>query len=227
MNPRTESLLSMIADARSLHLSSPEGPPFPQRIDAVVIVGSTCAGKTTICNALRRSAMVRDGLLAVPPRFLTRPARRHDQPVESIHLSQAEFEDKVVRGDIASCWTRQLESGRWVRYGFPSIEPGRLPVYSGNNALLPRAPGQAAHALAEHALLIGVCAPDPVRARRLQIRSPDLVEERPEEVACRLADSSSSVLGHVHVVVENHGDLEAAAPQEVAGLVGLISVDGR
>jgi hypothetical protein len=43
----------------------------------------------------------------------------------------------------------------------------------------------------------------------------------------RLADRSSSVLRHVHVVVENHPDLEAAAPHEVAGLVGLIALDGR
>jgi ribose 1,5-bisphosphokinase PhnN len=222
MNSAWDAMHAHIAQAATLRLATPKGLPLPTRIETVVVVGSTCAGKTTICELLRRSASARDGLLAVPHRFVTRPPRQHDERAETVHVSGEKFDEGVTNGTIAFSWTRDFDSGRRERYGFPPVHPGRLAVFSANNAIFANAPGVTPDDAFEHALWLGVCAPDAVRERRLQSRSPDLCRERPDEVACRLADCSNNVLPHVHVVVENHGDLERTAPADVARLIELI-----
>lgn len=222
MSSTWDALRTHISNAEALRLAEPTGLPLPNRIETVVVVGSTCAGKTTICQLLRSSSAARQGLVAVPHRFVTRPPRLRDERAETVHLSSEEFSAKVANGAIAFSWTRDLESGRHERYGFPPVQAGQLPVYSGNNALFAKTLGVTPTDSFEHALLLGICAPDPVRERRLRSRSPDLCKERPDEVDCRLADCSNTVLPHVHVVVENHGDLEETAPAEVARLVDLL-----
>ncbi|MDB4964069.1 MAG: hypothetical protein JWP01_4068 [Myxococcales bacterium] len=203
---------------RSIRAPDPERLAPLDRIGCVVIVGSTCTGKSTLVDALRRSALCKQGLVDVPVRYLTRPRRGGDDTVENVFVSHEEFARRAGTGEIAIAWRREIEPGRAVSYGFAASRPGVLPVYSANNAVFaPDAEVSPARAFAD-ALFVGVVAPDPLRAERLQRRSPDLWS-RPGEIARRLEDLASRVEDHVHVVVENHGELERAALHDIVTLV--------
>lgn len=218
-----KALVAQIDASRSLRLGDEAALRGLASIDAVAVVGATCAGKSTIVDAIRASALAGGGgRFEIPTRYVTRPKRGNDSTVENVHVSPDEFEALVRRGDIGLHWVRQLEPGRAERYGFAPATPGRIPVYSGNNALYANAASVRPPRALARALFLGVAAPDEVREARLRRRSPDLVAERPDEVVHRLADSSSNVVAHVHVVILNHGDLEPVAGAETVALLGIL-----
>ncbi len=214
-------MTQLLEGCRSLRV--PDTARARTRIDSVVIIGSTCAGKTTLLDAIRDSELVSQQRVVIPPRFITRPGRHADCTTENVHLSLAEFEAKVESDEIDVSWVRHMESGREERYGFPPTPSGQLPVYSGNNAVYAKAARIRPARALDNAFLIGVYAPDPVRERRLRERSPDLYSECCEEVAYRLADRSDSILPHVDVIIDNHGALEAAALVDIVQIVGRIA----
>jgi ribose 1,5-bisphosphokinase PhnN len=183
------------------------------------VVGATCAGKTTLVDAVRAAALPG---VTVPPRFVTRPPRAGDHPAETVARTPAAFDDDVAGGAIDVHWTRRLEADRVERYGFAPVPPDTLPVYSANNAILD-ALGPAA-ALCARALIVGVIAPDALRAERLRARSPDLCRDRPAEVALRLAEPGEAIADRVDVVVHNHGDRAAHA---AAALIALVAAAAR
>ncbi|MHB8876001.1 MAG: hypothetical protein ACYC8T_20115 [Myxococcaceae bacterium] len=216
-----EALSLWVEASRSLRIEDGERLRALPRVEAIVIVGATCAGKSTLVEAIRGSAQG-EGTIDIPLRYLTRPRRGNESPGENVHLSAAQFEERARAGDIGLHWARQMEGGREERYGFRPAAPGRLPVYPGNNALYSNEASVRPKGTLRHALFVGIHAPDEVREARLRKRSPDLCSERPDEVAYRLADSSTKMLGHVHLVVANHGPLEAVAPGEAVELVRLV-----
>jgi ribose 1,5-bisphosphokinase PhnN len=168
---------------------------------AIVIVGATCAGKTTLVQAIRDAKL--DGI-DIPRRYVTRAPRPGDVADEASILT-AETKYFIH-------WTRTL-ANRSERYAFAPPAPGKLPVYSANNAILENV--QPAGALAD-ALIIGVVAPDDVRAQRLRVRSPELCRDRPEEAHARLAERMPA---NVHRLIENHGEHEGRARQELLEIV--------
>jgi ribose 1,5-bisphosphokinase PhnN len=168
---------------------------------AIVIVGSTCSGKTTLVQAIRDAAL--DGV-DIPRRYVTRVPRPGDIADEASLLT-AETEYFIH-------WTRTL-AGQTERYAFAPPVPGKLAVYSANNAILDNV--QPAGALAD-ALVIGVDAPADVRAQRLHVRSPELCRDRPEEAHARLAEGMPA---NVHRVIENYGPHEQRARQEIVEIV--------
>ena len=214
-----EALHALVAGSRALRLPVGGGRATPERIDSVVLVGATCAGKTTLAEAVRASPLVRDGRVAVPIRFVTRAPRQGDTATENAHVSREEFERRTRSREIRLHWIRRFPDGVEERYGFPLVPPRAFPVYSGNNALLADDARVEPCAALRRALVVGVVAPDPVRAARLSARSPDLLATRPTEAAHRLAEDSTVALARAHVVVENHGPLEAVATAEVVRLV--------
>ena len=222
---RFAAIFAYVARCRSLRLGEDAHWHSLQRIDSVAIVGSTCAGKTTMCNAIRGSKATGAGRVVVPVRYITRSRRHNDDSDENVHISASDFADRVADGDIAIAWIRQMENGRQVRYGFGKIDTPALPVYSGNNAIYDtRAATTMWPADAfEHSLMVGVYAPDAVRESRLRRRSPDLWRDKGDEVAHRLADRAANVLSHAGVIVDNYGDLEKIAPVEVVGLIEMIA----
>lgn len=202
------TLRDRLAGARSLRF---EREP-PARIDAIVIVGSTCVGKTTLANAIRRAELAG---VDVPRRFVTRAPRLDDVAAEAGYVTSAELDAAIAAGRVTLYWSRTLEAGHVERYGFATHAAGALPVYSANNAIC------AAADLA-HALVVGVFAPDELRERRLRARSPALCAERPDEVSARLAERADAIRPHAHVVIENHGALETAATEDIVALVRVV-----
>lgn len=207
-------LAAALREARSLRFER----DAPVHVDAIVIVGATCTGKTTLVDELRRAALAG---IEIPRRFVTRAPRADDLPAEAGHLSAAELDAGLARGDLHLHWSRTLDD-QTERYAFATPRPGVLAVYSANNAIyLPdnaRPPGALANAL-----FVGIYAPDEIRAQRLRARSPELCRDRPDEVRARLAETADAMRPHVHVVVENHGALEAPAKSEIVRLVRAVT----
>lgn len=198
------AIATAVAGARTLRITREP----PAQIDSIVLIGSTCVGKTTLANAIRAANIPGSD---VPRRFVTRAPRAGDTPEEASHLSSAELDAAIAAGTIGLHWSRTLESGHVERYGFARPRPGTLPVYSANNAIcaLPL----------PNALVIGVYAPDAIREQRLAARNPELVRERPDEVRARLAETAETVVALSHVIVDNSGKHAELAPMELAALV--------
>jgi hypothetical protein len=214
----TAWLSGFLLRARALR---PGGRVAPATLEAIVVVGATCAGKTTLVDAVRAAAL--PGVV-VPERRVTRPPRAHDHAAESVTRTSAAFADDVARGAIAVHWWRHLEPGRAGRYGFAPVPPTALPIYSANNAILD--PGVTPADLCAHALLVAVVAPAAVRADRLRLRSPDLWRDRPAEAAARLAEPTGDLADRVDVVVDNHGEPAAWAAAELVALVAAAAAPG-
>jgi len=193
----------------------------PKVIRAVVMVGSSASGKSTMIRALRTSDLARRHAIVVPGRYITRPWRPDDVHGENIHVTDEEFDDLVRRRDIQVHWTKRI-GPRYERYGFPPISGAPLPVYSGNNALVTPSSCLEPENFLESALVIAVYAPPRVRELRLAERSPDLIRERPEYVRSRLNDDGIRVLQLSHLVVDNYGRSESVAAVEVVRLMEVI-----
>ena len=183
-------------------------PDPPARPRALVIIGGSGAGKTTLVDGVRAAAVAG---VSVPARRVTRAPRQGDHPAEAAHRSAAAFAAEVAAGALGLTWQRRL-GDQVERYGFVAAPPGLVPVYSANGALLA---GDAALAPADalaDALIVAVAAPHAIRAARLAARSPDLATA---ERAARLAELEPPA----HVVIDNGGADPAPA---VAALIALV-----
>jgi len=209
-------LVDRLAGTRALRF---ERPP-PATIDRIVIVGATCAGKTTLVGAVRAAALPG---VDVPRRFVTRPPRQDDVAAEASYLTSDELDASIASGTISMHWRRTLEPRRSERYAFAMPAASTLAVYSANNAIYLAGNVQPGGAL-ELALLVGVYAPDAIREERLRARSPALVRDHPHEVAARLGERADTMVSHVHVVIENHGALEQVARDEIVQLVRTVQL---
>lgn len=206
---------SAVRFARHTHIKP------PNVIRAIVVVGSSGSGKSTMIRALRDSDLARRQRLVVPSRYITRTRRPDDVHGENIHVSDEEFDDLVRRGDIRVHWTKRI-GVRHERYGFPPISGTVLPVYSGNNALVIPSSRLQPEGFLESALVIAVYAPPRIRAARLAKRSPELFRERPDYVRSRLNDDGIRVLQLSHLVVHNFGRSESVAADEIVELLEVI-----
>lgn len=208
-----------IAEGRAVRIPDRQRLRALGPIESVVIVGPTCVGKSTLVAAVRGSELYASGAVDVPVRFITRLPRAGDDLVENVHVTDDELAARVAAGDVGLRWTRRMEGGRTIRYGFARPRPGALPVFSANNAILSADAELMPASGLDHALRIAVHAPSELRAQRLRTRSPDLWAH-PGEVTHRLAEADE---GNVHVVIENHGELEPIAKLEIVTLLGSLA----
>ena len=185
----------------------------------VAIVGSSCAGKTTIVQEVRMSSLAGTEKVSVPLRYITRPQRDNDLAVENAYLSHNEFMGKVQHSEICFYWKKRFEPGREELFGFGPTQAGALPVYSGNNGLLYNTGSVYPCGILDDIFFVGIYAPDEVRRERLFMRSPDLARNNPQEVRYRLGDSSEKIMAHVHVVINNYGSSMRSVCQDVVELL--------
>ncbi|OGJ21512.1 MAG: hypothetical protein A2804_02290 [Candidatus Pacebacteria bacterium RIFCSPHIGHO2_01_FULL_46_10] len=129
----------------------------------------------------------------------------------------------VVREEIGMHWVRKMEGTRTESYGFLPVEPGVIPIYSANNAVINNRGSVTPNGVLEKALIVAIYAPEDIRRNRLFERSPDLVHEKPEEVAYRLADEAINMYPDAHIVVKNFGRYEQQAKDNIVALMKLIS----
>ncbi len=214
---------SLVAGLESVRVQNQDKFGALEQIDGVIIVGSTCAGKSVVVDAVRQSYLALQGIIEVPKRYITRPQREKDNTVENAFVTPEEFQAKVESGDIGLHWIRKMEGDRQERYGFHRTTGDALPIFSGNNALYNNSDSVRPEDILKNAIMLGVYAPDEVRRERLVSRSPDLLKDRPDEVVYRLGDSSENMLPHVHVLVDNHGQREQVSRAEVLRLIERIA----
>jgi GTPase SAR1 family protein len=161
-----------------------------RNFESIVIVGSSGSGKTTLVDGLR-GHKYRDKLI-IPRRHITRPEREGDNLAENTHTNKEEFARKVGASLIYPYWTRPLNDGRLEQYGFDAVglDDGRLRVYSANNAFM-RDKNPSVISVLEKSLVVVAMSGLESRARRLQMRSPDISEA---ERTVRLDDDGTDVL---------------------------------
>jgi ribose 1,5-bisphosphokinase PhnN len=217
----SRSVIQAIDRLSAIRLSPHANISLPESLTAVVVVGSSASGKSTMIRALRDSQPSLRHRIVVPSRYITRAARPDDAHGENIHVSEAKFDALVLNGDICVHWTKRIDKRR-ERYGFSANAGTELPVYSGNNAILTRSSGLRPERILDSALVIAVYAPPRVRALRLAQRSPDLLRESPEYVRSRLQDDGVRVLQLSHLVVDNWGKSERVAAGEMVQLLEAI-----
>lgn len=196
------------------------------KISNIIFVGSSLSGKTTLVDALRTAMKTDDALdtaFQVPKRVITRPQRANDNLVENQFVTADEFEALVQSGEIGMHWIRKMEEGREERYGFLGIDKHRVPVFSGNNAIVDNKESVVPSDLLEKSLIVAIYCPDDVRDERMQQRSPDLVREKPQEVSYRLSDRSINMYPEAHVVVKNFGRYQERTREDIVSLFSLIS----
>lgn len=182
------------------------------RISAVVVIGSSGAGKTTLVNHVKRSYE----WIESPLRYITRPIRKNDDTSENAHLPLTEFLEKTENGEISLHWVRQMV-GKVEQYGFAKADPAKFTMYSGNNAIVDRITELGLDTI----LIIGIYAPDDQRRSRLQARSPDFSEA---ELSHRLGDSADNVFPLSHLVIDNRDENQARALDDFLALMGLMKV---
>ncbi len=194
-------------------------------IDSIIFVGSSFAGKSTMVDAIR-DAIAQDPELAshisIPKRIITRPQRQNDNLIENDFRTAGEFSRMVANGEVGLHWVRKMEGTRTENYGFLPPESGKVPVYSANNAVINNAESVEPTDLLSRSLIIALYAPEEVRERRLQDRSPDLVAQKPVEAAYRLADKAVNMYPSAHIVVKDFGRYEDRSRSDVVSLMKLL-----
>ncbi len=195
-------------------------------IKSVIFVGSSFVGKTTLVDVIRE-AVNEDpdtfGQLRIPKRIITRPQRQNDNLIENEFRTLDEFREMVAGGQIGMHWVRKMEGIRTEQYGFLPVEPDTIPLYSANNAVINNRESVEPGSLLEKALIVAIYAPEDIRRKRLFERSPDLVNDKPEEVAYRLEDRAINMYPDAHIVVKNFGRYEPQTKDDIVALMKLIS----
>ena len=197
-----------------------------KQISDVIFVGSSLVGKTTLIDAVRQAIRTDQSLarrFQIPKRVITRPQRANDNLVENQFVTADEFENMVRRGDIGLHWVRKMEGSRVERYGFLDVDKNKIPILSGNNAMISDNKDVLPPGLLEHALIIAVYSPDDVRAERMQQRSPDLIQDKPEEALYRLSDKAINMYPEAHVVVKNFGRYLKFTKKDIVRLFSVLS----
>lgn len=203
----------------------PENLSRLREIDAVFIVGSSFTGKSTLVDILRQA--IADNpqeftSIFIPKRVITRPQRQNDNLVENSFVDIEQFTDMISRGEIDMHWVRNMERNRTERYGFLQAPVGTLPIYSANNAIVNNSGSFSPQELLVKSLIIDIYAPENIRRERLIHRSPDLIHQKPEEVAYRLSDKAVNMYSGAHIIVRNFGRFQEDSKSDIVNLVRLI-----
>jgi hypothetical protein len=220
------------------NVETPIGLTKEERETHQYLIGRTGGGKTTLMFAMAKHdiengagmAFVdphgdvskdlvycvpedrKDDLIYLNPIDLKHPVRINLlELTPGLDEDEAELEKEVVCEGVISLFRKVF-----------SKEANTIPIYSANNAVINnRESVQPPEALGK-ALIIAVYAPEDVRARRLQDRSPDLVANKPEEAAYRLADRAISMYPDAHIVVKDFGRFEGRARSDIVTMMRLL-----
>lgn len=221
-----EKLLRSIREEGLASLRAREGLLGLQAIDRVIFFGSSATGKTTLERALRRAAKEDPSLkgkISIPLRVVTRDPRTGDGD-DIIYCSNSKFEEMATREEFGLHGIKMMEGGRPERYGLLRPADGTFPVYFGNNGVIKNPGNVCPSGIFKNSLLVALYTPEVERARRLQERSQDLMEEKPEEVAFRLSPEERSIrlAAMANIVVKNFGSYESRVISDTITLIKFL-----
>lgn len=193
-----------------------------EAIDRIVLVGSTCVGKSTLEQAIRAASLEHPllrGKISVPQRVATRPQRSDDG--DMYFCTPDKFHKMVLSDELGLHGVKIMEGGRQEPYGYLKPTEGTLPIFFANNQTLRHRVSVRPDGILADALIILIYAPDQIRAARLRERSPELFEERPDEVAFRLspAERAIGLAYDVHLILKNFGRFAARSIEDTVSLI--------
>jgi ribose 1,5-bisphosphokinase PhnN len=166
-------------------------------ISALVVIGSSGSGKTTIVNMMKYALSGSSREICVPKRLITRPLRENDDFEENMHVGRPEFGALTARNVVSLGWRRRISARRSEQYGFLRPDGNKVALYSANNAICSLAGRMP------NAMVIGVHATKQVRIERLVSRSPRILSDY-EEAHHRLEEPEEFVFQHSHLVINNN-----------------------
>jgi ribose 1,5-bisphosphokinase PhnN len=188
---------------------------------AVVMVGGTCAGKSTLAHSAANHPDLADRVIVVP-RCSTRPPRRGDGADGVTALGWVEFEERIAVGAFLLSWERQMRDDTVIGYGCLPADDDRLPILMAGHGVYSNPDSVRPRDALNRALLVGVAAPAEVRAERLRKRNPDMVALGPEAIGVLLAHDDGAMADHVDLLVANHGECEPFAVGDMVELLRIL-----
>lgn len=195
-------------------------------IQRVIFCGSSCVGKSTLEDAVRKAALTGAlaGKINVPSRVITRPPRPDDRK-DFQFCTTLEFEALVAEGKLGLYGVKIMEGGRQEPYGFTKPEEGTIPIYFANNQTFKNKISVGPAGVLDNALIVLIYAPDNIREERLRQRSPELFVERPEEVAFRLSAQERAIklVSEAHLIIKNFGLSAGRAVEDMIKLLEGVS----
>lgn len=176
---------------------------LPAKPQAVIIVGSSGAGKTTLVNFIKNETdLVEKGIVTVPKRFITREKRDGDDLDENKHVTWDVFLAGTMDGTIPVFWERNLGGEKKERYGFESVpDSSSITLYSANNAMVEPGSGLSPTNLLENALIIGLHVPDAERWERF---SKDIITKETAQANIRKSDHADNVFKYADLIIRNN-----------------------
>lgn len=197
----------------------PEGLAEPGGLLAVVFVGGTCAGKSTLAYHVQSELVDR---CEVSRRYTTREPRLGDDAEELTSVGWDEFRLMVADNQFVLSWERPMTDGPPIGYGCLAVSRGRTPLLLAGHGIYTNPRSVRPRAALDRALIIGVSAPEEVRATRMSLRSPDVLARDPERARALFVHDETAMLENVDLVVHNHGLDEGRALIDTATAVAAL-----
>jgi ribose 1,5-bisphosphokinase PhnN len=183
--------------------------------NGITIIGSSGVGKTTLIRSLLKDERLKN-IIDIPKRYITRDPRKGDNLLENKYVSTSELAQMIPKHAISVVWERVLD--KTMQYAFAKPKTGLIPIYSANNAIYQYPKKVKPLGFFEDTIIVGITASYEDRLQRLKDRSPDLFEEKAEQIKLRLADSADNILPYVDYHFTNKKDLETSK-KEFADLI--------
>lgn len=197
-------------------------------VQRIIFLGSSGVGKSTLEKAVRTSTLT-DPILrervSVPCRVVTR-SPRPDDGNDMYFVSPDELAEMVTTDSLGLYGIKLMEGGREEPYGYLKPREGALPVFFANNQTLKNRTSVRPVGVLDSALLVLIYTPDSVREQRLEARSPELFEERSDEVAFRLSRQERAIglAPEAHLIVRNYGRFITRSAPDLIDLIKGITI---
>ncbi len=192
-------------------------------VQRIIFLGSSCVGKSTLEKAVR-TATLTDPILgekvSVPRRVVTRPPR-FDDGNDMYFVSPDELVQMAATGVLGLYGVKLMEGDREEPYGYLKPRERTLPVFFANNQTLKNRTSVRPIGVLDSALLVLIYTPDFVREQRLKARSPELFQERLDEVAFRLSREERAIglVADPHLILKNYGRFAVRSIQDTICLI--------
>ena len=189
---------------------------------SLILVGGTCAGKSTLAYAAVTEPKVATRCDVVQ-RYTTRVSRRGDAAEDLVSIPWPKYFEMIQQELFALSWIRPMPDGQPIGYGCLPPRPGRLPIFMAGHGIYTNRDSVRPPDVLSRSLIVGIHAPQAVRATRLSLRSPDVVERGPAAVESLLSHDDEKMAHNVDVIVHNYGPRERQSPPDFIELVKLLT----